>query len=485
MPAIAPTGYGWGDANMLINTGKGLELVMPVPNTFKTSMRGETYTMVRCSFHRQSEHTTSGLQHPLEAQCLHTKDQSSVGRTHGMLSIFWELAPSSSPGSADPFLEQFLSSAPGVGEADASVTVAMYPLLAGLQVNNYWQYDGSLTTPPCTEVVDWHVLMTPRSLSQHQLDTVMEKTGSIDNFRMPQGLHGRQVRGCDNDNGQSDDDDVQSEYSWGYPEDSEWRGACISGVEQSPVDLAPCNEAGAVQRGSSAISPLDWGVAHEIRNTGFGLQIVMPEPHVFKTRMRGELYTMLQCHFHWGSEHTVGGVQKELEGNCVHTKDGMTTGRSHGVLGVFWDLGSEADPDPWLSQWIDLAPGVGEADACCHRIDMQPLTEGIDLSEYWQYDGSLTSPPCSEVYDWQLLMEARIISPSQLDIIRTKTGSWGQSHGNFRTPKPLGARTVYGCQDPQVGGSESQSGQSRALRPCVGGSIVIMTTLSFFRLLLQ
>merc|ERR1711865_641391 len=61
----------------------------------------------------------------------------------------------------------------------------------------YWQYDGGLTTPPCSEAVDWHVLMDKRSITRDQYDAIMAKTG-IDggNFRSPQPLHQRQVLGC-------------------------------------------------------------------------------------------------------------------------------------------------------------------------------------------------------------------------------------------------------------------------------------------------
>jgi hypothetical protein len=37
--------------------------------------------------------------------------------------------------------------------------------------HSYYQYPGSLTTPPCTEGVSWYVLSTPLSISRAQLDT--------------------------------------------------------------------------------------------------------------------------------------------------------------------------------------------------------------------------------------------------------------------------------------------------------------------------
>lgn len=34
----------------------------------------------------------------------------------------------------------------------------------------FWRYKGSLTTPPCTEIVEWHVMKIPSTMSQSQYD---------------------------------------------------------------------------------------------------------------------------------------------------------------------------------------------------------------------------------------------------------------------------------------------------------------------------
>lgn len=492
MPAIAPASGtdGWGDATTLENTGHGLTLKMPEPNTYKTTMRGELYTMVQCHFHWGSEHTQSGMQHPLEGHCVHTKDVTMGGRTHGVLGIFWQVGA-----DEDRFLGQFLGSAPGVDEADVSVTVAMDLLLQGLTLYNYWQYDGGLTTPPCSEVVDWHVVMTPRILSQAQLDVVKDKIGSWGpasthgNFRLPQGLNGRIVLGCsqlqglapDHGGGGSADGGDHAgvvHVDWAYPEDGRWDGQCITGSRQSPVNLQSCDDNSDGVELMDTISQVGWGTARQVRNTGHGLQVVMPYPLTFKTRMRdGNLYTMAQCHLHWGSEHFVGGRQKSLEGHCVHTKDNVGQGHNtHGVLGILWE---EGRVDEWLEQWIGEAPDFGEDDVeIGSGIDMRILLTGnLALNEYWQYNGGLTTPPCTEVVDWHVLMTPRRLTALQLGQIREKTGSWGHESniGNFRLPKPLGERNVLGCATPQLGADEvTDSGASRPLGRAASAVLLLL-----------
>lgn len=55
----------------------------------------------------------------------------------------------------------------GEPEAIEGVTIYAADLLPADQT--YWRYDGSLTTPPCSEAVKWHVMQTPVEVSAAQL----------------------------------------------------------------------------------------------------------------------------------------------------------------------------------------------------------------------------------------------------------------------------------------------------------------------------
>jgi len=39
-------------------------------------------------------------------------------------------------------------------------------------MGDYWSYEGSLTTPPCTEGIKWSVMKQVQSMSQAQLDDI-------------------------------------------------------------------------------------------------------------------------------------------------------------------------------------------------------------------------------------------------------------------------------------------------------------------------
>jgi carbonic anhydrase len=59
-------------------------------------------------------------------------------------------------------------------------------------LKHFYAYGGSLTTPPCTEGVQWIVLKEPIELSKAQIDRFMKAYGPI--ARPVQPLHNREIK---------------------------------------------------------------------------------------------------------------------------------------------------------------------------------------------------------------------------------------------------------------------------------------------------
>jgi len=57
----------------------------------------------------------------------------------------------------------------------------------------YIGYDGSLTTPPCTEMINWKVLTTPLKITETQLNVLKKQFGTDGNARAIQPLNGRKM----------------------------------------------------------------------------------------------------------------------------------------------------------------------------------------------------------------------------------------------------------------------------------------------------
>ena len=83
-------------------------------------------------------------------------------------------------GEPSPVVEAVLDAAPAVGDtANGGITLnatSYLPIGPG-----YYRYDGSKTTPPCHEPVDWYVMSQPKTISQEQIDKLLSLSGGPNN----------------------------------------------------------------------------------------------------------------------------------------------------------------------------------------------------------------------------------------------------------------------------------------------------------------
>jgi carbonic anhydrase len=72
--------------------------------------------------------------------------------------------------------------------------------------------------------------------------------------------------------------------------------------------------------------------------------------------------------------------------------------------------------------------------------------ESIEKKNMYHYDGSLTTPGCSEIVEWIVLDNLQNISPKQLATFTKKWAgdySYGRGNGNARVTQPINGRTIY------------------------------------------
>lgn len=196
-----------------------------------------------------------------------------------------------------------------------------------------------------------------------------------------------------------------------------------------------------MNKDSSPPLQLNWGrAAVTLSNTGHSVAVA-PES-VIETTVRSNTYTLQECHFRVGSEHTLGSEQQAMETQCVHVKQAVG-GTQHGVVGILWKLGDTWNP--FLASIEDFLPQQSGAPAEA-TINFDLLFDDQDNTKYWNYAGSLTTPPCTEEVDWYVLMNRLTLTQAQQDTFANAIG-WGtpSTGGNFRPPQSLGQRSVTGC----------------------------------------
>ena len=151
-------------------------------------LNGQTYKLRQFHFHDPSEHHIDGKVFPMEMHLVHQNDHGHIVVV-GILLILGEENLVFS--EVEKWMQQHTGhQLPAKGEE--VVTNLTFNLMDLLPHNtHHFSYHGSLTTPPCSEGVQWIVLKTPIEISQIQADRSMTTIGP--NARPLQPLHQREL----------------------------------------------------------------------------------------------------------------------------------------------------------------------------------------------------------------------------------------------------------------------------------------------------
>jgi len=141
------------------------------------SVKGVDYALRSLLTHSPSEHTVSGQRFDMEVQFLHS---ATVGeqQQYLMVSVMVNRADAGAPAIADLAgkMEEMETAAEiSVNIRDLAMEVlAQTELVSPTATNaeNYFVYDGSFTTAPCTEAVTWVVLKNPLQASAVDIETL-------------------------------------------------------------------------------------------------------------------------------------------------------------------------------------------------------------------------------------------------------------------------------------------------------------------------
>jgi len=140
----------------IVNNGHTIEVKPPAGNT--VILDGKSFELVQFHFHHTSEHTINDQQYPMEAHFVHKADD-------GKLAV---LAVLFAEGRANQQLTEIWGAAPAViGEITANFTLDPKQLLP--MDRQHYRYQGSLTTPPCSQIVNWVVFKQKLTISAEQI----------------------------------------------------------------------------------------------------------------------------------------------------------------------------------------------------------------------------------------------------------------------------------------------------------------------------
>jgi len=147
---LPPLRISWGkNADTIVNNGHTIQLNAGQGNTL--SFGSGPYRLLQFHFHHPSEHLIRGKSFPMEVHFVHA-------HASGALAVVGALMVAGKPNRV--FSKIVTTMPTHEGEAvKADPTINPNGLLPARLA--YYRYPGSLTTPPCSETVEWLLLTDP------------------------------------------------------------------------------------------------------------------------------------------------------------------------------------------------------------------------------------------------------------------------------------------------------------------------------------
>jgi carbonic anhydrase len=186
---------------VVVNTGHYVEVPIPPGGDDTLDIDGDLYRLDQYHFHAPAEHTVNSSHADLEAHFVHKN-------IHGDTAVIGVLFNIGS--EPNPLLDTILLSAPETAHKEVNIGKAspadLFRNLSGvittptgaIQVESFYSYAGSLTTPDCSQGLRWSVLVGAGQVSRaavirfHRLIALFPYYNGYPNDNRPvQPLNGR------------------------------------------------------------------------------------------------------------------------------------------------------------------------------------------------------------------------------------------------------------------------------------------------------
>ncbi|MFH1159110.1 MAG: carbonic anhydrase family protein [Pseudomonadota bacterium] len=181
--------------------------------------------------------------------------------------------------------------------------------------------------------------------------------------------------------------------------------ACQSGMSQSPIDLKS-----TIRADLPAIT-IDYKPAPlTVLNNGHTIQVNYPEGSTMT--VDGQVFNLLQLHFHTPSEYAIEGKRYDMEVHLVH----KNAAGELGVIGIMAEKGKE---NPAVEKIWSHLPEAGGAPQTSDKVTINASDFLPENKSYYRLMGSLTTPPCSEGVHWHVMKTPIQFSAAQIDKFKT------------------------------------------------------------------
>lgn len=229
-------------------------------------------------------------------------------------------------------------------------------------------------------------------------------------------------------------DTGRKETFWRYDASYDWGridpayGTCQNGTRQSPIALS---RAGGLSNYHQPTFEYEGkNMTGNFVNWGHGPAFTLYHPEgdfsslpkmKFIDEEGDEEVYLIGWHIHSPADHTIDGYRSKSEMHLVHAN---AEGDPRAVVAI------RVDPGKADSTFVASLPtpfiGFNETMAYSNtQLDlMEPLREVAQLTEFWTYKGSLTSPPCEEGIRWFVARTVMYVGVEQMrEVLHVSTFS--------------------------------------------------------------
>jgi len=172
--------YQQGNATLL-NNGHTIQVNYPPGSFLEGGALTEQFQLLQFHFHTFAEHTFGSQFRKCVIHFVHASQQGELA----VVGLTFEI------GYENMWLQKIVDLLPQVTQPNTNTTVLINAQEVMPSDPSFYHYAGSLTTPPCSEGVDWNVYTEALTMSQAQYDAFHAVMGN--NYRPVQPIHQRTV----------------------------------------------------------------------------------------------------------------------------------------------------------------------------------------------------------------------------------------------------------------------------------------------------
>ena len=243
---------------------------------------------------------------------------------------------------------------------------------------------------------------------------------------------------------------------WNYTDIESWKSVdtwSCDGSRQSPIEINTTSARKDSKLMDIALTNFDRKFTGNWTNTGRSVWFV-PDNSLAGTAIFGNhvgTYNFMHFHFHWGMNRQLGS-EHQLDGNAFSGEMHFVTKKSTGndtardsfaVLGVF--LVEDSSISSTNTIWMELLDSIPRYLREGDTINEVVLSDFIPNDKsYYYYEGSLTTPPCSQYVQWFVLKTPIRVPQDFMNALRTMVNDEKEEPlvMNYRNIQPLNNRDV-------------------------------------------